>query len=167
VVRFFEGLVDPYGPYEQNDSPPRKLWPFLREYIRPFHAVFAVTAVVSTLVATIDVLLIWYLGHLVDVLAVGAPAEVWASYGAEVLAVGVGILVLRPILSGLNTALLHNAILARSFGGVRIRMFCANPSVGLNPILRGALPTASCKRRLLRVMLCSRPLMRFPLPPLP
>jgi ATP-binding cassette subfamily B multidrug efflux pump len=111
VFRFFEGLVDPYGPYEQNDSPPRKLWPFLREYIRPFHAVFAVTAVVSTLVATIDVLLIWYLGHLVDVLAVGAPAEVWASYGAEVLAVGVGILVLRPILSGLNTALLHNAIL--------------------------------------------------------
>jgi len=111
VFRFFEGLVDPYGPYVATDTPPRRLWPFLRAYIRPFHRVFALTAVVSTFVAAIDVLLIWYLGQLIDVLASGAPALVWHDHGAGIVAVGLGILILRPLLSGLNSALLHNAIL--------------------------------------------------------
>ena len=42
MFRFFEGLVDPYVEYEQTDTPPRRLWPFLREYVLPFRAVFAV-----------------------------------------------------------------------------------------------------------------------------
>lgn len=111
ALRFFEGLVDPYGPYVQTDTPPRRLWPFLRGYIQPFHKVFALTAVVSTIVAAIDVLLIWYLGQLIDVLAAGAPALVWQDHGAGIVAVGLGILVARPLLSGLKSALLHNAIL--------------------------------------------------------
>ena len=45
MFKFFEGLVDPYAPYAETDTPPRKLWPFLRDYIRPFRKVFAITAV--------------------------------------------------------------------------------------------------------------------------
>ena len=63
MFRFFEGLVDPYGPYEQTDTPPRRLWPFLRDYVRPFRAVFVVTALHSILVAAGDVALIWYVGR--------------------------------------------------------------------------------------------------------
>ncbi|MDN5786112.1 ABC transporter ATP-binding protein [Pseudorhodobacter sp.] len=111
MFRFFEGLVDPYIPYPQSDAPPRRLWPFLKEYIQPFHGVFAVTAVISIIVASVDVLLIWYVGRLVDFLAMGKPAQVWQDHGAEIAAVGIGILLLRPVLAGLNTALLHNAIL--------------------------------------------------------
>ena len=111
MFRFFEGLVDPYGPYEQSDTPPRRLWPFLREYIRPFRAVFAVTAVFSILVASGDVALIWYVGRLVDVLAAGTPEAVWRDYGTEVILVGLAVLVLRPLLAGADVALLHNTIL--------------------------------------------------------
>lgn len=111
MFRFFEGLIDPYGPYPQTDTPPRQLWPFLKEYIRPFHKVFAITAVVSILVASIDVVLIWYVGRLVDVLAGGGPAQVWADHGLEFILVAMGIFLVRPLFAGLNTALLHNSIL--------------------------------------------------------
>ena len=47
MFRFFEGLVDPYQPYVHSDTPPRRLWPFLAEYIRPVRKVFAATAVLS------------------------------------------------------------------------------------------------------------------------
>ena len=57
MFRFFEGLVDPYQPYVQSDTPPRKLWPFLAEYILPFRKVFAATAVLSVIAAAIDVAL--------------------------------------------------------------------------------------------------------------
>lgn len=111
MFRFFEGLVDPYVPYPKTDAPPRRLWPFLKDYIQPFRLVFAVAAANSVIVASVDVLLIWYVGRLVDLLATGHPTEVWHSYGTEFILVGLGILIVRPILSGLNTALLHNSIL--------------------------------------------------------
>ncbi|MCU0899674.1 MAG: ABC transporter ATP-binding protein/permease [Cypionkella sp.] len=111
MFSYFESLVDPYGPYEQTDTPPRKLWPFLKQYIHPFRGVFAITAALSVVSAFADVALIWYVGRLVDLLATTGPAQVWALHGSEILLVGAAILILRPILLVANVALLHNTIL--------------------------------------------------------
>ena len=111
MFKFFEGLVDPYASYTETDTPPRKLWPFLKDYIRPFRKVFAVTMVVSTLNSAFDVAMIWYLGRMVDLLTNGAPAEIWASHGTEIMLVALAILVLRPMVGGTGVALLHNTIL--------------------------------------------------------
>jgi ATP-binding cassette subfamily B multidrug efflux pump len=111
MFRFFENLVDPYQAYAQTDTPPRRLWPFLNEYIQPFRAVFAVTALLSFAVAAADVALIWYVGRVVDLLASGDPPAVMAAHGAEMLAVGVFILILRPVVAGIDVALLHSTIL--------------------------------------------------------
>lgn len=121
MFRFFEGLVDPYTPHAETDTPPRRLWPFLSGYIQPFRKVFAVTAVFSIVTAAFDVALIWYVGRMVDVLASGAPAEVWQSHGTEIILVGLAILILRPLLSGTNTALLHNSILPNFGTLIRLR----------------------------------------------
>ena len=111
MFKFFEGLVDPYISYPQPDTPPRKLWPFLRDYVRPFQSVFAITGILSIIAAAADVGLIWYVGRLVDILANGAPAEVWAAHGTEIILVGLAILILRPLVLGADVALLHNTIL--------------------------------------------------------
>lgn len=111
MFKFFEGLVDPYAPYPQTDTPPHKLWPFLADYIRPFRKVFAATAVLSVLAAFADVALIWYVGRLVDQLASAGPAGFWAAHGAELIGVALAVLILRPLLLVGNIALLHNTIL--------------------------------------------------------
>ena len=97
MFRFFEGLVDPYGAYREMDAPPSRLWPFLREYARPFRGVFVVTFVLKTCVAATELLLIWYLGRVVDLLARGEPEEIWASYGPELIAAALFVLIVRPI----------------------------------------------------------------------
>jgi ATP-binding cassette, subfamily B, multidrug efflux pump len=111
MFRFFENLVDPYGPYEQSDTPPRRLWPFLLQFIRPFRGVFAITAALSVIAAFSDVALIWYVGRLVDLLSTSGPAEAWASHGSEMIGVALAVLILRPLLLVGNVALLHNTIL--------------------------------------------------------
>ncbi len=111
MFRFFESLVDPYGPYEQTDTPPRRLWPFLKDYIRPFRMVFSITAALSVISAFADVALIWYVGRLVDLLANNGPEQAWALYGTEIILVALTILILRPLLLVASVALLHNAIL--------------------------------------------------------
>jgi len=111
MFRFFENLVDPYAPYEEKDAPPPRLLPFLMDYARPFHGVFAVTAALKMVVAVVEVALVWYVGRLVDLLAAAEPAEVIRNHGTEFALAALTVLFLRPIISGIDVALLHNTIL--------------------------------------------------------
>lgn len=110
MFRFFENLVDPYETYAENNTPPTRLLPFLMEYARPFRKVFVLTALMSIVVAAIEIGLIWAMGWVVDILS-GSPAEVWAQYGGWLIAIALFILIVRPILQVLDVALLNNAIL--------------------------------------------------------
>ncbi len=111
MFRFFEGLVDPYTAYQETDTPPKRLYPFLRNYAEPFKGVLLITGVMSLVIAGIEIWLLGYVGRLVDTLSSGSPAEVWARYGAEFLLVAVFILTLRPATHIFQVMLLNNTIM--------------------------------------------------------
>jgi ATP-binding cassette subfamily B multidrug efflux pump len=115
MFRFFENLVDPYQPYRETDTPPTRLWPFLRDYVQAFRKVFAVTACFSVGNAVLDVAMIWYLGRLVDQMAGQTPAGFLAAHGAELALVAFLILFIRPLVAGGSVGLLHNTIMT-NFG---------------------------------------------------
>ncbi|WP_296429722.1 ABC transporter ATP-binding protein [Yoonia sp.] len=111
MFRFFEGLVDPYVPYEETDTPPKRLYPFLRAYAEPFIRVFWITGIVSVIIAITEIWLLGYLGRLVDILTAGTPAQVWDDSGTEFLVVAFLILTIRPALHVFQVMLLNNTIL--------------------------------------------------------
>jgi ATP-binding cassette subfamily B multidrug efflux pump len=111
MFRLFESLVDPYAPYAEDDTPPARLWPFLKEYLRPARKVMALTIVSVFAVAVMEIWLIWYAGRIVDVLGETTPAEVWARHGLELAAVALFILIGRPILQTLSAALLNQSLM--------------------------------------------------------
>jgi len=111
MFRYFERLVDPYAPYAETDTPPRRLWPFMRAWSRPFHRVFGITMALSVAVALIEVALIAYLGRVVDLLAANSPETLIARHGWELLAMAGFILILRPLVQGLDVLFLNNAIM--------------------------------------------------------
>ncbi|WP_417523372.1 ABC transporter ATP-binding protein [Marinovum sp.] len=110
MFKFFENLVDPYRPYPASDHPPQRLWPFLWAYAQPFKRIFALAAIMSVIVALIEIGLIWAMGWVVDILS-GAPEQVWAENGGWLIALAVFLLVLRPLLQAVDVALLNNTIL--------------------------------------------------------
>ncbi len=110
MLRFFECLVDPYASYSETDTPPQKLWPFMMAYSQPFKRVFWYAGIMSVIVAVVEIWLISYMGRVVDILQ-GDPALVWQTYGTEFLIVSLFILFIRPILQGIDVALLNNTIL--------------------------------------------------------
>jgi len=110
VFKFFENLVDPYIDYAESDTPPTKLWPFLATYMKPFKQVFWIAAILSVVVAIVEIGLIHYLGRLVDLLS-GDPAEVWAQHRFEFLLAAGFVLLIRPALQALDVLVLNNAIL--------------------------------------------------------
>ncbi|WP_299045079.1 ABC transporter ATP-binding protein [uncultured Tateyamaria sp.] len=111
MFKFFESLVDPYQPYTETDTPPTKLWPFLRAYLKPFRWVIAITFVFSTVVAFGEILLIWYVARIVDLLAQGVPEQIIPEYGLEFMLVAGWVLILRTLLGLVDVALLHNTIM--------------------------------------------------------
>ncbi|MEL7211224.1 MAG: ABC transporter ATP-binding protein [Pseudomonadota bacterium] len=111
MLRFFEQLVDPYTPYEETNTPPTRLWPFLREYSKPFKKIFVFAGLMSVVVAAVEVALIFYMGRVVDLLSETTPAVFWAENGLELILVAIAILILRPALQALDVLLLNNAIL--------------------------------------------------------
>ncbi|WP_127901198.1 ABC transporter ATP-binding protein [Solirhodobacter olei] len=121
MIRFFERLVDPYVAYPELDAPPRRLWPFLRDYTRPFRRVFALTGFTSVLVGAVELSLIWYIGRIVDFLDHGTPATVWQQHGGELLFAAALVLLVRPALGAVSTMLIHNAILPNLGALVRWR----------------------------------------------
>ncbi len=110
VFRLFENLVDPYVGYPETNTPPQTLWLFLKDYAQPFKRVFLFTAIMSVVVAAIEIWLISYMGRLVDLLS-GSPAEFWAEYGTEVILVALFLVFVRPALQALDVLLLNNAIM--------------------------------------------------------
>jgi len=117
MFRFFESLVDPYAAYDQVDAPPKRLLPFLLSHTQLFLKLFIWTGILSVIVAVMELWLISYMGRLVDLIGRTDPANVWTEYGLEFILVAVFIIILRPIVQGLDVALLQNAIMP-NFGTV-------------------------------------------------
>ena len=121
MFRFFEKLVDPYQAYASDDTPPRALLPFLRNYLYPFKKIFWVLGVFSFTTAFIEIGLIWYLGRLIMLLTDVKPTEFWAENKAELISVSIFILTFRPVLQAVDTMLQNNAMLPNVGTLVRYR----------------------------------------------
>ena len=111
MFKWFEGLVDPYTSYEETDTPPSRLWPFLLEYMRPFKKVLIATGLVSVCVAVVEVWLFAYLGRLVNHLADTGREAFWQERGLELILVALFVLLIRPVIQVIHMALLHNTFI--------------------------------------------------------
>jgi ATP-binding cassette subfamily B multidrug efflux pump len=110
MFRFFENLVDPYCDYPPEDTPPQTLWGFMMGYAKPFRRVFWMTGIMSVIVAAVEIVLIYYMGWIVDILQ-GDPGKVWADHGNTLIALALFVLLIRPALQLVDVMLINNAIL--------------------------------------------------------
>ncbi|MEM6306373.1 MAG: ABC transporter ATP-binding protein, partial [Pseudomonadota bacterium] len=111
MFRVFENLIDPYQDYTADQAPPRALGAFLWSYLRPLRGVFVWAAVSSLIVAAIEIALIAYLGRLVAIMEGADRTVFWGTYGPELIMVTVAILLLRPVLQGVDTLLMNQTLM--------------------------------------------------------
>jgi ATP-binding cassette subfamily B multidrug efflux pump len=104
VLGLFENPVNPF-PSADDRTPSADVRQFLLEELRPLRPVAAAAVATTSLCAAIEVWLIGYAGRLVDTLAAGRPDTLWAEHGAELLAVAVIVLLVRPLINLVSEAL--------------------------------------------------------------
>ena len=110
MFKIFESLVDPYTDYADDNTPATTLWQFFFAYSQPFIRVLVLAAIMSIVVAAIEVGLIYYLGRTVDLLE-KSPTKLWEDHGTEIIFVALFVLFVRPFLQMFSVLLLNNSIL--------------------------------------------------------
>ncbi|MEO1795726.1 MAG: ABC transporter ATP-binding protein [Pseudomonadota bacterium] len=121
MFRFFEQLNDPYAEYRAEDRPPTRLWPFLWSYLSGFKRIFAASAVLAMVVASIELWLIYYMGRLIDDLVSAGAGSFWSLHGFELALVTAFVLVVRPLVQTLQVLVLNNAVMPNVGTTVRWR----------------------------------------------
>ncbi|PID36192.1 MAG: multidrug ABC transporter ATP-binding protein [Rhodobacterales bacterium] len=111
MFRFFENLIDPFRPW-RRDTPPGKLWPYLKTQYKGFGPLMALMALTSGLIALIEAGLIFYAGRLIDLMNATPPAEFLSTHGWELLLALLFILFLRPAIIGLNSLLMEQGMVS-------------------------------------------------------
>jgi ATP-binding cassette subfamily B multidrug efflux pump len=119
--RFYESLVDPFDASRDDATPPARFWPFVLEQLRPFRPTLGWIMLTCLCTALVETGLIYYAGHVVDLLAAGAPDSFFGRHGLELAAIALFVLVARPLVITLNMTLLHQTLSLNLMERVRWR----------------------------------------------
>ena len=109
MLRFFENLVDPFCDYPPNDSPPQKVWPYLRDQCRPFYRTLSVYCGILIAVAGIELAMIYGIGWFVDVIQ-STPEVISQNIPAALIVLTVFFLLIRPVIFGLDALLINQTL---------------------------------------------------------
>ena len=110
MFKFFENLVDPFCTYKETDSPPKEISNFLKDYTKPFYFLFGVTAFFAFLLASIELLLIYGIGQIVDLMQTGSRQEILENgffIGFFLVLAGVGM----PVIASIAVLLNNNSLM--------------------------------------------------------
>lgn len=110
MFTFFESLINPF-PDEEPERPPNTLRDFCIHYCRGAWPWLILMSVLSAVIAVVEVQLVGYLGHIVDVLAENDKNVAIAELLPNYLWVLLVVLFIYPLLAILQTLLVHQTLL--------------------------------------------------------
>ncbi len=113
LARLFEWLEKRRPPFvrEKPPKPPTTLVGFIVHYSKPFGPLLLASSLLAAATALIEVSLFAFLGRLVDWLNGASRETFWQDHGSRLVAMGVLVLVVLPILKLFYEAVVHNGLL--------------------------------------------------------
>ena len=117
MYRYFESLVDPF-PAAEPVVPPRRLLPFVSHYVRPVLPWLVLISVLTALLAVVELVLLSFLGSLVDLLATSERDGFLADNGGTLAMMAALVVLGYPALVLLQALLTHQTV----FGNFPMRV---------------------------------------------
>jgi ATP-binding cassette, subfamily B, multidrug efflux pump len=121
MYRWFEQRIDPFAPFNENETPPDTVSRFAWHYLKPVRHWLVILFIASLIVGLFESSLYILLGWIVDILAHSTPDRIWAEHGAALMAVGALILFLRPVLLFAHETITNQLLVPQSTNMIRWR----------------------------------------------
>lgn len=110
IFNYFETRIEAY-PATPPSQPPARFWPFLWHYARPVAPWLIAMSVVSAVFAAVEIILLGYLGTLVNRMAELGPEQFWNAEATRLGGMGVLLLVVLPALSVIGALIMYQALM--------------------------------------------------------
>ncbi|MHA1530028.1 MAG: ABC transporter ATP-binding protein [Alphaproteobacteria bacterium] len=121
MFRFFETLIDPYQPYDEDAEFPDRLIPFYLRFLWPARRVIAASMLFALIFALGEAALARFAGQLVDLLTVADPATVWADHWPSFALMAAVVFLLLPAVQVIEAIVSHQGFYAQMGALVRWR----------------------------------------------
>ena len=109
IFAFFEKLLAPF-PADEPQQPPKTLWAFCRHYLRGSEVYFALMAMLTGVLAMLEISLFGFMGQLVDWLGSKTPESLLIEERSQLLWVAFVMLIAIPVTVSLHALLLHQSL---------------------------------------------------------
>jgi len=110
LFSFFEARIDPY-PVQAPEQPPAQLWAFLWHYARPLAPWLVAMGVISAVFASVEIVLLGYLGTLVNRMSELGPERFLPEEAGRLGGMAVLLLVVLPTLSVTGALIMYQALM--------------------------------------------------------
>ena len=110
LFSFFEARIDPY-PVQAPEQPPAQLWAFLWHYARPLAPWLVAMGVISAVFASVEIVLLGYLGTLVNRMSELGPERFLPQEAGRLGGMAVLLLVVLPTLSVTCALIMYQALM--------------------------------------------------------
>jgi len=110
MLQFFEKLTNPF-PEAEPTQPPKGIYAFCRHYSKGMEIPLLVMALLTALLAMLEVSLFGFMGQLVDWLVQKDPATLWQTEQDTLIRMGLLTAVGMPLLVLIHSAVLHQTLL--------------------------------------------------------
>ncbi|MDV7104846.1 ABC transporter ATP-binding protein [Vibrio sp. TH_r3] len=110
MYKFFERLTKPF-PEEEPQQPPSGILAFCRHYTRGYEKPLILMAIMSAIIAIIEVSLFGFMGQLVDWLSNSNPETFLEENRATLWFIGILLLIVMPIMVTIYSLNIHQTLL--------------------------------------------------------
>ncbi|WP_445503683.1 ABC transporter ATP-binding protein [Microvirga sp. G4-2] len=121
MFRWLEKRVDPFAPFDENETPPNTVGGFTWHYLRPVRFWLVILFFVALTVGLFESSLYILLGWLVDILASSTPDRIWAEHGTTLMIMAVLVVFVRPALNFAHEVVSNQVIIPQSTNMIRWR----------------------------------------------
>ncbi len=110
MYKRFESFTNAF-PKQEPQRPPDTLWAFCYHYTKGFEKPLIIMALLSTVIAIIEVSLFGMMGHLVDWLSASQPETFLSDNRQSLIALGLLLVIGMPMLISVYSLLIHQTML--------------------------------------------------------
>lgn len=110
IFSFFENLLNPF-PSTPPTQPPTTFFGFCRHFCRGSEPYLLAMAVLTAVVAIIEVFLFQFLGQIVDWLSTQTPETLWQAESGKIIGMSLLVLIGLPTAIFFHSAIIHQTLL--------------------------------------------------------
>jgi len=121
MFRWLEKRIDPFAPFDENETPPDTVGAFAWHYLRPARFWLVILFVVALIAGLFESSLYILLGWLVDILASSTPDRIWDEHGTTLTIMGGLVVFVRPALNFAHEVISNQVIIPQSTNMIRWR----------------------------------------------